>query len=393
MTAAPTAAPVQVPARRNRAQRLWSLIALPLVSIVLALIVGAAVILASELVIPGQTFDPLLPLKAYAALVDGAIGIPPNLNAIVNTLVSTAPLILGGLSVGFGFKAGLFNIGATGQFYLGAIGSVWVAVLVGGQPPIIALPLAVAGGMIAGGFWGFIPGILKAVSGAHEVVTTIMLNYVAGSLLAGIVAGILAVPGAPSPITPDVGNSAFPILIGRNGHLGLLFALLMVGFVSWILYRTTFGFEIRTAGANPEAARYAGMRPRVLIVVTMTICGALAGLAGTSDILGVQHHLTSSYGTTVGFDSIAVALLGRSNPVGILFSALLFGAMRSGATLMQIDAGIPAQLVDVLQATILLFLVATPVLQRVFRVRGAKPGIDAPATFSKSYGSGEAPAI
>jgi len=201
------------------------------------------------------------------------------------------------------------------------------------------------------------------------------------------------VPGAPSPITPDVGNAAYPILIGRNGHLGLLIALAMVGVVSWLLYRTTFGFEVRTAGANPDAARYAGMRPRTLIVVTMTICGALAGLAGTSDVLGIQHHVTSSYGTSVGFDSIAVALLGRSSPIGILFAALLFGAMRSGATLMQISAGIPAQLVDVLQATILLFLVATPVLQRVFRVRGAKSGIDAPGTFTKTYGSaGEVPA-
>jgi simple sugar transport system permease protein len=380
------------PRRRNLARRTWSLIALPLISILLALVVGAVVILASELVIPGQPFDLFLPIKAYLALIDGAVGIPPNLNAIVGTLVASAPLVLGGLSVAFGFKAGLFNIGAQGQFLLGAIGCVAAAVAVSGQPSIIAIPIAVAGGVIAGGLWGFIPGILKALSGAHEVVTTIMLNYVAISLFAAIVAGPLAVPGAPSPISPDVGNSAYPLLIGRNGHLGLLVALAMVGVVSWLLYRTTFGFEVRTAGANPEAARYAGMRPRTLIVITMTICGALAGLAGTGDVLGVQHHVTSSYGTTVGFDSIAVALLGRSNPVGVLFSALLFGAMRSGASLMQISAGIPAQLVDVLQATILLFLVATPVLQRVFRIRGAKTGIDAPGTFTKTYGSGEVPA-
>jgi general nucleoside transport system permease protein len=163
----------------------------------------------------------------------------------------------------------------------------------------------------------------------------------------------------------------------------------MVAIVAWLLYRTTFGFEVRTVGANPDAARYAGMRPRILIVVTMSICGLLAGMAGVGDVLGTQHHVTSSYGTTVGFDSIAVALLGRSNPVGILFAALLFGAMRSGASLMQISAGIPAQLVDVLQATILLFLVATPVLQRLFRLRGAKSGIDAPGTFTKTYVSSE----
>jgi len=379
--------------RRSLLQRTWSLVALPLISILLALLVGAVIILASQLVVPGQEFDPLLPIKAYISLIDGAVGIPPNLNAIVGTLVAATPLILGGLSVAFGFKAGLFNIGAQGQFLLGAIGCVAAAVAVSGQPSVIAIPIAVAGGVIAGGMWGFIPGILKAVSGAHEVVTTIMLNYIAISLFAAIVAGPLSVPGAPSPITPDVNNAAYPILIGRNGHVGILIALAMVAVVSWLLYRTTFGFEVRTAGANPDAARYAGMRPRTLIVITMTICGALAGLAGTGEVLGIQHHVTSSYATSVGFDSIAVALLARSNPLGVVFAALLFGAMRAGAPLMQIQAGIPAQLVDVLQATILLFLIATPVLARVFRLRGAKTGIDAPGTFTKSYGSGsEVPA-
>jgi len=328
----------------------------------------------------------ILPLTAYAALVQGAIG---SFNAIVDTLVSTTPLVLGGLSVAFAFKAGLFNIGAQGQFLLGALGAVAMGVAVAASPSWMAIPLALAAGMLAGALWGFIPGLLKAVSGAHEVVTTIMLNYVAISVLAAVVSGPLNVPGAPSPITPDVGNAAFPILIGRGGHLGLLIALAAVGIVAWVLYRTTFGFEVRTVGANPDAARYAGMRPRVLIVVTMSICGLLAGLAGTGDVLGTQHHVTSSYGTTVGFDSIAVALLGRSNPVGVLFASLLFGAMRSGASLMQISAGIPAQLVDVLQATILLCLVATPVLQRVLSLRGTKSGIDAPGTFTKTYVTGE----
>jgi ABC-type uncharacterized transport system permease subunit len=386
MTAQP-----EIPTRTNPSvfRRAWAVVALPLISIVLALIVGAVIILASELVIPGQAFDPLLPGRAYIALLDGAIGLPPAINPLVSTLVATAPLLLGGLSVAFGFKSGLFNIGAQGQFLMGAIGAVAAGVAVSSQPSIIAIPVAVAGGMLAGAIWGFIPGILKALSGAHEVVTTIMLNYVAISLFAWIVAGPLSVPGAPSPITPDVGNAAFPILIGRGGHLGLLIALAAVGIVAWVLYRTTFGFEVRTVGANPDAARYAGMRPRVLIVVTMSICGLLAGLAGTGDVLGTQHHVTSSYGTTVGFDSIAVALLGRSNPVGVLFASLLFGAMRSGASLMQISAGIPAQLVDVLQATILLCLVATPVLQRVLSLRGTKSGIDAPGTFTKTYVTGE----
>ncbi|MFI5254673.1 MAG: ABC transporter permease [Candidatus Limnocylindrales bacterium] len=385
MTAAP-AAGAGVPGLMRRA---GALVALPLISIGLALVVGAVIILGSEILIPGQTFDPLLPIRAYGALVQGAIGVPPSLNAIVNTFVATAPLVLAGLSVGFGFKAGLFNIGAQGQFLVGALGAVAAGIAVSSQPSIIAIPIALAGGMLAGAAWGFIPGILKATSGAHEVVTTIMLNYVAISLVAAVVSGPLNVPGAPSPITPDVGNAALPIIIGRNAHLGLLIALGAVGVMSWLLNRTTFGFEVRTVGANPDAARYAGMHPRRLIVVVMSICGLLSGLAGAGDILGNAHHLTSSYGTTVGFDSIAVALLGRSNPVGILFAALLFGGMRAGAPLMQISAGIPAQLVDVLQATILLFLVAAPVLRRVLHLRGTAPTLDVPSNFTRTYGGGD----
>ena len=390
MTDAP---PVSSTTRLGPIRRVGSLIALPLVSIGLALIVGAIIILASEIIIPGQPFDPLLPARAYLALAQGAVGFPPDLNAILNTLVATAPLLLAGLSVGFGFKAGLFNIGAQGQFLMGALGAVATGIAVGSQPGFIAVPLALAGGMLAGAAWGFIPGILKALSGAHEVVTTIMLNYVAISLLAAVVAGPLNVPGAPSPITPDVGHAALPILLGRNAHLGLLIALGAVFVVSWLLYRTTFGFEVRTVGANPDAARYAGMHPRLLIVVIMSIAGLLSGLAGAGDALGLQHHLTSSYGTTVGFDSIAVALLGRSNPVGILFAALLFGAMRAGAPLMQISAGIPSQLVDVLQATVLLFLVAGPVLRRILRLKGAPTAIDVTPTFTRTYGGGDAPSL
>ena len=214
-----------------------------------------------------------------------------------------------------------------------------------------------------------------------------MLNYVAQYLLAWAVNGPLRVPGAPSAITEDVGNAALPILIGRDGHFGLILALLAVGLVSFVLFRTTFGFEVRTVGANPEAARYAGMRPRRLIVITMSICGALAGLAGAIELLGIAHKTPSSYATSVGFDSIAIALLGRSSPLGVLAAALLFGAMRAGSGLMQLRSGIPIELVDVLQATILLFLVANPVLRKLLRLRNvnADVGPDRPdhASYAK----------
>ncbi len=371
------------PAPRNLVARLWRTAGLPFVSILLGLLVGAIVILGSELLLPDHQFDWLLPVTAYVALIKGSVG---SLSAIVNTLDETVPLVLAGLSVALGFKAGLFNIGAQGQFLIGALGAVTAGVAVADQPPVIAIPIAVAAGIIAGGAWGFIPGILKAVSGAHEVVTTIMLNYVAISILAWAVSGPLKVPGSPSPITHDVGNAAFPILIGDNGHLGIIIALAMVFAVRWLLQRTTLGFEIRTVGANPDAARYAGMRPKRLIILTMSMCGALAGLAGTCIVLGVTHEMTSSFGTTVGFDAIAVALLARSNPVGIIFSGLLFGAMRAGAGLMQIDAGIPPELIDVIQAMILLFLVIGPVLTRVFRLRGVSGNLGATETITRSYG-------
>jgi simple sugar transport system permease protein len=362
---------------------IWGAIALPVISILLALVVGAVLILLAELIVSGRPFDPLLPIKAYASLFQGAFG---SFDAIVETLVFTTPLVLAGLAVGLGFKGGLFNIGAQGQFLMGVLFSVWIGVALSGQPGIIAAPAALVAGMIGGAIWGFIPGFLKAFSGAHEVVTTIMLNYIAIGVLAAMVSGALKAPGALNPITGDVGNAALPILVGRDGHLGIVIAGIAVVLVAFLLYRTTRGFEIRTAGANPDAARYAGMRPSRLVVFTMSLSGLLAGLAGTVQVLGISHIVTGSYGTTVGFDSIAVALLGRSNPIGIVFAALLFGSLRAGAGLMQINAGIPPELVDVLQATILLFLVANPVLRRLFKLGRTGAAVDETQTITRSYG-------
>jgi ABC-type uncharacterized transport system permease subunit len=366
--------------------RVWSIIALPLVSFALAILVGAIIILASEAVVPGQAFDPTLPITAYRALLVGAFG---NESSVVSTLVSTTPLVFGGLSVALGFKAGLFNIGAQGQFLIGALGSVFVGVIVSSQPPLVAIPLALLAGLIGGAIWGCIPGMLKALTGAHEVVVTIMLNYVAIGTVAALVSGPLKIPASVSPVTFDVGNAALPIIIGKTGHLGIVLALVCVGLLWWLLYRTTWGFEIRAVGANPNAARYAGMRPRAITALTMTACGALAGLAGASVLLGVTHSMSSAFGTTVGFDSISVALLARSNPVAIVFTALLFGAMRAGAGLMQIQAQIPAELVDVLQGTILLFLIMGPVLRSLFRLRSATTDIGGARTSIGQAPAGE----
>ena len=369
-----------------RLSRAWAILALPVISIVLSVIVGSLVIIFSQWLVSGE-LQPGLAFDAYSSLVSGSIG---SERAIVSTLNNTAPLLLGGLAVGLGFKAGLFNIGVQGQFLMGALGSVIVGVQLRESPPIFAIPVSLVAGMIFGAAWGFIPGFLKAVSGAHEVVTTIMLNFVAVAILAAAVNGPLNVIGSASPTTLPVGNASLPVIIGRNGTIALIYAPIMAVLYGFLLFRTTRGFEIRIAGASPDAARYAGMSPRHLIIWTMTVSGMLGGMAGATDLLGQTHSMATSYATTVGFDSIAVALLGRTSPLGIVLAALLFGAMNTGASAMQIQAGVPADLVGVLQATILFFLVVSPVIKKIFRLKGAKTGLeDSATTFTATYG-GEA---
>ncbi len=366
------AAPADRGSSRETLSRIWSIVAVPLAVVLGSVALGAVVILVSEPLIPDKKFDPWLWVTAYRALFDGSVG---NFDAIVTTLINSTPLIFGGLAVGFGFKAGLFNIGAQGQFLVGALGAVIVGVWLNNAPAPIAIVAAILAGMLFGTLWGFVPGFLKAVSGAHEVVSTIMMNYIAIQFLAAMVSGPLKVPKSPQAITFDVGNAALPVIIGRDGHLGIVLALLAAVFVWWLLYRTTWGFEVRAVGISPDAARYAGMRSRIITMATMAFSGCLAGLAGTSVLLGVTHQMTSSFGTTVGFDSIAVALLARSHPLAIIPAALLFGGMRAGASLMQIKAEIPAELVDVVQAVILLALVSSVVIRHVLRADGPSKSV------------------
>jgi general nucleoside transport system permease protein len=369
------------------ARSLWGRVvqvsAVPIASVLLAFLAGSIFILISTL-LTGREFDLLLPWTAYSSLFFGAFG---GVNPIVDTLVAAAPLILGGLALGLGFKAGLFNIGAQGQFFIGALAAAAVGAVVAGLPAPIAIGAAVLAGTAGGAVYGFIPGALKAFTGAHEVVTTIMLNFIASAIIAYLVAGPLLAEGFTFARTGPIGNAAFPDLPGtRNLHAGVFLALAAVPIVWWLLARTTIGFEIRTVGANPSAARYAGMRPALIMVTTMAASGMLAGMAGMIEILGVSGSINTSYGTGVGFDSISVALLGRAHPVGILFAAILFGAMRAGAPEMQLDAAIPVEIIDVLQGIILLFLAADILVRRLLRLRAARVGVDELQTVTRSYG-------
>ena len=373
-------------ARPSLDNRALQSLAEPVMAFIFALIVGGfGIALFSGFVSGHSAFDVGLPIKAYQSLISGFA----SANGITSTLVYATPLALAGLGVAIGFRAGLFNIGGRGQFLIGTVGAMAVVTWIGRDAgPWITIPLALLVGAALGGFAGFIPGLLKATSGAHEVVTTIMLNYVFLFVMSWAVLGPLTLPGAPQPITVDVGtrNGALPILLGpdglinfgRGGHIGLLIALAAVPIMWFLLFRTTIGFEIRAAGANPDAARYGGMKTRRLIVLTMTLAGLMCGLAGATTLLGVVHEMTPGYDTTIGFDAITVALLGRSNPIGVGLAALLLGAMRAGSQTMQIQAGVPAELVDALQAIILLFLVVN-VLRRILARRKRNPGPVAPA--------------
>jgi len=366
--------------------RLRSQLALPLGAIAMALVVGAVVLIATSPIVTGS-FDPTLPVSTYWALIQGSM---LSVNGLVDTVVSATPLILVGLAVGLCFKAGMFNIGGQGQFLMGAVAAAAAGAALANAPTYVAVPISLLAGLIAGAAYGFVPGVLKAFTGAHEVVTTIMLNYVAIQIVSYFITGPLQAPGASFARSLDVGNASLPVILlegtGHAGHLGIIIPIIVVPLIWWLLNRSTIGFEIRTVGANPDAARYAGMRPRRLIVLALTGGGLLAGLAGAIEILGVQGYMPAAYSTNVGFDAITVALLGRANPIGILFAGLLLGAMRAAAPLMQIQAGVPVQMIDLLQGVILFFLAADVIVRRVFRLRAAVGGVDELATVTRTYG-------
>jgi len=363
--------------------RIWEAAAIPILAIVLGIAVGGLIIFFSSPFVVGR-LDPALPFVAYAALLEGAFG---SVDKIIHTCILTAPIVLTGLSVGIGFKAGLFNIGAAGQLLMGALGAGVVGAAVSDWPPVLAITTATLAAVVMGGFWGFIPGALKAWTGAHEVVVTIMLNFIAAAVVAALVTGPFSAPGFSFIRTDDIGHAAYTILIGGEGHIGLLLALVAVPAIWWLLGRTTWGFQIRTVGANPSAARYAGMSPSLVIIATMTLCGALAGLAGAIEILGSIGYVGASHTSSAGFDGITAALLGRAAPFGILGGAFLLGSMRGGAALMSLRAGIPVEIVDILQAVILLFLAADVLVRRVFRLRRAKSGVVAAESITRSYAS------
>jgi simple sugar transport system permease protein len=277
--------------------------------------------------------------------------------------------------VALGFRTGLFNIGAEGQLFIGAIVSVWVGFAFTGLPAVIHVPFALLAGALGGALWGFVPGWLKAATGGHEVINTIMMNFIAFRLSEWLLAGPLKRPDSFNPVSPTIQDSAKLFRFFQDPirfHLGFFIALGVAWFVWWFLFKTKWGFDLRTVGANPHAARYAGMNTTRSIVLAMVLAGGLAGLAGANEVLGVNYNLAFAFSSGYGFDSIALALLGKSHPLGVVLAALLFGTLRNGATRMQLQAGIPVDIISVLQALILAFIAAPAIVRTIYRLRAPK---------------------
>lgn len=314
---------------------------------------------------------------AYSAMFQGAV---LNLNGesfaqkilpFTQTLTMATPLIFAGLGLGIGFRAGLFNIGAQGQILIGAtlgayVGFAWHL------PWGIHLVVAVLGCALGGAMWGFIPGFLKARTGAHEVIVTIMLNYIALNLVAWLLTlEAFQRPDSNNPISPIVDKTAqYPLLLGPQFslHWGFVLAIACAFGVWWLMERSTLGFEFRAVGANPHASRTAGMRVAKAYILVMVIAGALAGLAGSAQVLGTEKVLTTATAGSLGFDAITVALLGRSRPLGIVMAAILFGGLRAAGPTLQVQAGLPVDIVLVIQALIVLFIAAPPLVRSMFRL-------------------------
>jgi simple sugar transport system permease protein len=393
-------APRSIWVRLGRAYLYGNTLVLVVLAFILALVVGAILIVAADEPTriamgyftqhPGDTFSRGWHAisSAYSALFKGSIfntdslysnGGVPVLNPISDTLVNATPLILAGLSVGVAFRAGLFNIGGQGQIIVGAICAGYVG-FAWHLPSGLHMLLAVLAGMIGGAIWGGLAGFLKARTGAHEVITTIMLNYIAFYLLLYLLTvGGFQTTSSREPLSRTVHKSALLWhLFGSNPKLRVNFGVfLAIGaalFCWWLLTRSTLGFKLRAVGANQFAARTAGMNIGRSYLLVMLIAGALCGLAGATQILGVNTTLNGSIDAGIGFDAITVALLGFASPGGIVAAGLLFGALRAGSVQLYSSTTTPQELVQVIEAVIVLFIAAPGLIKMIFRLRESRTG-------------------
>jgi ABC-type uncharacterized transport system permease subunit len=335
----------------------------PILAIFLALMVSAVMIL-----LQGAN-----PLEAYGAMLLGSFG---SVAALANTCVRAAPLLLGGLGVAIAYKAGMLNVGVEGQIYVGGSAAAAIGIIPLPIPPWLHLVLAVSAGFLGGVLWGLIPAYLKAFRGISEIVVTLMLNYVAIQLCSILVhePSPLAEKGAFFPQSPPILASAqLPIMIkGTSLHIGIILGVVAAIFLAYVLFYTPFGMRTRMIGQNPEAARYAGVNVKKQIVIVLLLSCGLGGLAGAGEVLGLKLRLFDYFSGGLGYDAIAVALLANSNPIGVIFSAFFFGALRAGAGKMETLVGIKAPIVQVIQALAVLFVIMIGFVEYTRKSRRAK---------------------
>lgn len=339
------------------------LVIVPLFAIVAALIIGALTMLATGV-------DLATIGRSYVALLVGSVG---SVGAISETLVAAVPLVLAALGLAIGFRTGLFNIGAEGQILMGGLAAVIFGFTFASLPFAILMPLSLLAGALTGAFYAGIAGWLRAATGAHEVISTIMLNLISYRLLDYMLSlDWVQREGRSDPVSRSVPDAAeLPRLLewldpNLRVHAGVFVMLSAVALVYWLMFRTKLGFEFRASGASPDAARYAGMRASLIIVLAMASAGALAGLAGANQVLGVLGRASPGFSAGIGFDAIAVALLGRSHPVGVLLAGLLFGGLEAGGRQMQVDAGVSIDLIGIIQALIIVFIAAPLLVRAIF---------------------------
>ena len=337
--------------------RLKNSIFMPLLAVLAALAVGALILLVF-----GYN-----PLKAYATMLEGIFGTQRNFSEV---LIKTTPIIFTGIAVAMAYSCGVWNIGAEGQLYLGAICATYVGIYWSHLPPGLMLPLVLLAGFFGGGLWAIIPGLLKVWVKANEVVVTIMMNYIAMGITSYLVTGPMKEPGY-NPQTAQITEAAWLPRIWEPTrlHLGFIIAIALSVIMTIILYRTPLGYAIRTVGSSPLAARYAGIPVNRTIVIAMLLSGGAAGLAGACEIAGISRRLYAAISPGFGFDGIAVSLLVNNNPLGTTLSGFLFGGLRAGSELMQMNVGIPSVLIQIIQGMTVAFVIAFG----VFRALSTRP--------------------
>jgi ABC-type uncharacterized transport system permease subunit len=341
---------------RNLSQKVAPLLfaLAPVWAVLGALAIGAVFIAAAG----------ISPIDAYAALLNGAFG---SLSGFGITIQKTVPLLFAGLGVAFAFRCGLFNIGGEGQLYIGALFGGWVALTFPNLPAPILLPAVLIASFIGGGIWGAIPGYLRARWNKSEIITTILMNYIGFWFVSFLLHGPLQESRGYYPQSETLPQASWLPIIWEPArvHLGIILALLAAAGVYVLMWRTTIGYQIRAVGSNPEAAEYSGIPVVRSMVLAMFVSGGLMGLAGASEILGVQHRLSDFFSPGYGFDGIAVALLGYTHPLGVSLAAVFFGGLRAGFNAIQRTEGLPLAMAQVVQGLILVLVVASVILARV----------------------------